>query len=80
MVERLADHDEIVPAGGRDLEALAVALEQLDAELALERLHLLADRALGDVKLLGRAREALVAGGRLERAERIERRQAARHS
>jgi len=79
VIERLADLDEIVAAGGRDLEALALAVEQPDAELRLQRLHLLADRALGDVKFLGGAREALVTGGGLERPEGIERRQPAWH-
>jgi len=58
---------------------LALAAEELDAELDLEGLDLLAHRALGDVKLLGRAGEAFVAGGGLERPECIERRQPARH-
>jgi hypothetical protein len=37
--------------------------------LRLQRLHLLTDRALGDVKFFGSAREALVAGGGLERPD-----------
>src|SRR5215472_9581137 len=79
VVERLANHDEIIPADRGNLEALALAGEELDAELGLEGLDLLAYRALGDVKLLGRAGEAFVAGGGLERPECIERRQPARH-
>jgi len=71
VIERLADLDEIVAAGGGDLEALALAVEQLEAELCFQRLHLLADRALGDVKFIGGAREALVAGSGLERPESI---------
>jgi hypothetical protein len=77
VVERLANHDEIIPAGRGNPEALALATEELDAELGLEGLDLLAHRALGDVKLLGRAGQAFVAGGGLERPECIELRQPA---
>ena len=79
VVERLANHDEKISAGGGNLEALVLAAEELDAELDLEGLDLLAHRALGDVKLLGCAGEAFVAGGGLEGPECIERRQPARH-
>src|SRR5260370_25551724 len=79
VVERLANHAEVIPAGRGNLEALALAAEELDAELGLEGPDLLAHRALGDVKLLGRAGEAFVAGGGLERPECIEWRQPARH-
>src|SRR5215469_2385318 len=79
VVERLADNDEIIPAGRGDLEALALAAEKPDAELGLERLDLLAHGALGDVKLLGRAGEAFVSCSGLERPEGVERRQPARH-
>ena len=72
VVERFANDDEIVSACLGDLEALALADEQLYAELCFQRLHLLADRALGDVKLLRRPSEALVASGGLERPESIE--------
>jgi hypothetical protein len=68
------NHDEIIPARRGNLEALALAAEELDTELRLEGLDPLAHRALGDVKLLGRAGEAFVTGGGLEGPERIERR------
>ena len=55
------------------------ALEQSDAQLRLERLDLMADRALGDRQLVGRPGEARMARGRLEGAYGIEGRQAARH-
>src|SRR5262249_31301518 len=64
--------DEIRAAGLRDNEALVLAIEQLDAELFLQRLDLMADGALCQAQLFGRAREAAVAGGSLERPEGIE--------
>ena len=44
-----------------------------DAEAFLERFHLMADRGLRHVQLLGGMRETGVTGGRLERAQRIQR-------
>ena len=70
---------EIGAAGFGDDQPLALAIEELEAELRLERLDLVADRALRDAQLLGGAREALVAGRGLEGLERVQRRQAARH-
>jgi len=54
------------------------ALEQRGAEKALELTDLLAHRGLGHAELLGRAREALQARGRLERQQARQRRQRAR--
>src|SRR3546814_12676773 len=50
-------------------EATRAAVKQREAEAGLELLDLLADRALGDVQLGGRAREAAMAGGDLEGAQ-----------
>src|SRR5262245_26215407 len=72
-IEGIAHHREIGAASLGDDEPLVLAIEQLQPELGLERLHLMADRALGDAELLGGAREALVAGRGLEGLERIER-------
>src|SRR5260370_40967293 len=72
VVERLANHAEVIPAGRGNLEALALAAEELDAELGLKGPDLLAHRALGDVKLLGGTSEAFVAGGGFERPGCIE--------
>lgn len=69
-VEGVADNVEV---------PLALAIEELEAELRLWRLHLVADRSLSDEQLLGRAREALMTGRGLEGLQRIERRQSARH-
>ena len=46
---------------GREGQAARQAKEQGGAEAALQQAHLLADRALGDVQLLGGPREAAVA-------------------
>ena len=71
-IERVAHDREIgAPALG-DHQPLALAIEQLQAELGLERFHLMADGALRDAELLGGAREALMAGRGLEGLERIE--------
>src|SRR5262252_8082732 len=45
-VERIAHHHEIGAASLGDHQALPFAVEQLQSELGLERLHLMADRAL----------------------------------
>jgi hypothetical protein len=50
--------------GRRD--AAARALEQRDAQLAFEPAHLVRQRGLGEVQLLGGAREVPVAGDRLD--------------
>ena len=56
-------------AGGGRHDASRRALEQLGAELGLEPPDLVRERRLGDVQLLGRAREVAVAGDRLGVAE-----------
>jgi hypothetical protein len=78
-IERVAHDDEVGAPGLGDDQPLAFAIEELQSELDLERLHLMADRALGDAEFLGGAREALMAGSGLEGLERVERWQAARH-
>src|SRR5262245_51973282 len=78
-IEGIAHDREIGAASLGDDEPLVLTIEQLEPELGLERLHLMADRALGDAQLLGGAREALVASRGLERLECIERWQLARH-
>ena len=49
------------------------AHEQRHAEPFLERLYLMADGGLGNVKLFGGMSEACVAGGGLEGSERVQR-------
>jgi hypothetical protein len=56
-------------AGLRRRDAPAGALEQRDAELLLEPAHLMRERGLGDVQLLGRTREVTVASHRLDAAQ-----------
>ena len=77
--KRVAHHVEILAPGLGDDQALALAVEQLEAELLLQRLDLVADRALRDEQLLGGAREALVPRGGLEGLQCVERRQARAH-
>ena len=47
--------------------------------MLLQTLDALAHRAMGDVHLLGGAREIQVPGGRFEEAKHLERRKCARH-
>ena len=79
-VERVADHAEIFATGVGDDQPLALAIEKLDAERRFQRLDLMADGALGDAQLFGRAREAFAARRGLEGLERVERWQLAGHA
>ena len=78
-VERVAHDGEIVAARLGDDQALALAIEQLDRKLRLQRLHLVAYRALRDAKLFGRARETFMPRGGFEGFQGVERRQAWAH-
>ena len=78
-VERVAKDGEVFAARLGDDEPLALAIEELDPELEFQRLDLVADGALGDAKLLGRAREAFMPRGGLEGLESIQRREAPAH-
>jgi uncharacterized protein YjiS (DUF1127 family) len=60
-----------------DDKALALAIEELDPKLRLQRFDLVAYSALRDEQFLGRPREALMAGRGLEGLESIEGRQPA---
>src|SRR5262249_3411397 len=75
----IAGYFEIGAPGLGNEQALPLAPEQLQAELRLERLDLLTDRALRDAQLLRRLGEAQVPCRGLESPDGIERRQAARH-
>src|SRR5205807_4717799 len=57
-VEGIAHDAKIGAAGLGDHQPLALAIEQLQPKLRLQRFHLMADGALRDEKLLGGAREA----------------------
>jgi hypothetical protein len=50
-IEGVAHDREIGAASLGDQQPLVLAIEQLQSELGLERLHLMADRALGDAEL-----------------------------
>jgi len=78
-VKSVAHDNEIGAAGFGNDEALPFAIEQLQSELGLERLHLMADGTLRDAEFLRRAREALVARRRLKGLECVEGRQSPRH-
>src|SRR5215204_2535631 len=70
-VEGVAQHGEIIAPGLGDDEPLALAIEELEAERRLERLDLMAHRALRDAKLLRRPGETLLTGRNPQSLERI---------
>src|SRR5437899_13095202 len=78
-VQRIAHDVEVVLARFRDDESLAFAVEQFYRKLRLQRLDLVAHRALRHAKLFGGARKALVPRGGFEGLQGIERRQAWAH-
>ena len=78
-VEGIAYHSEIVAAGAGDDEAMALAVEQPDAKLSLQRFHLVADRSLSDTQLRRGAREALMPSCCVKGSERVKRRKRTAH-
>jgi hypothetical protein len=78
-VERVAHDGEIVAPGFGDDQALALAIEQLYGKLRFQSFDLVAHRALGDAKLFGGARKALMPRGGFKGFQGIERRQAWAH-
>ena len=60
-VERIPHGGEIAATGLREDKPLALAIEQLQPKLGLERLDLMTHGALGDAKLVCCSREALMA-------------------
>src|SRR5215831_12766417 len=83
--ERPADRTDAVAAHGLQIALACVgkqqrpgaAVEELRPELLLERLHLPADRRLGEEELLARLGEGQMPRGGLEPLEEVERRQVA---
>src|SRR5262249_26908960 len=61
-VKRLAHNRQIIAPGIGNDEPLPLAIEELDAKLRLQRLHLMAHGTLCDAQLLGGAGEADVSG------------------
>src|SRR5215212_1498749 len=78
-VKRVADNREIVTSGLGDDQALALAIKKFYCELCLQRLDLVAHRALRDAKLFRRAGKALMPRGRLKDSQSIQRREAWAH-
>ncbi len=72
-VERVAYHVEVFATGIGDHQALALAIEKLDAERGLQRFDLMADSTLGDTELFSRSREALAPRRSLERLKGVQR-------
>ena len=66
---------QIGPAAAVEVDAAPPALEQLGAEMLLQGADAVADGGGGDAELLAGPHEALVAGGGLEEAQAVERRQ-----
>lgn len=78
-VQCIAYNVEIVPARFRDDEALAFAIEELDGEFGLQRLDLVAHRALRDTEFFGSAREALMPSRGFEGFQGVQRWQTRAH-
>ena len=70
LLERRAHLFGEHPSRRRERDPLAVAREERRAHVLFEGAHLVAHGAVGEVQLLGGARKALQARGRLERAQR----------
>ena len=75
-----ADRRRIGGARRAQFKFAAAAAKQLDAEPILQILYRMADRAGGDVELLGGVFEAAVPSGGLEHAHRAQRRKLEAHS
>src|SRR5215469_4980798 len=71
-VKCVAHNYQIIASGIGDDQPLLLAIEELDAELRLQRLHLMTDGALRDAQLLGGACEADVPGGGLKCLKRVQ--------
>ena len=69
MRQDLPRLDQEDDAGGGQRDVVGAALEQPDAELALQPLHLLAQRRLDDVLPLGRPAEVQLLRQRYEIAK-----------
>jgi hypothetical protein len=78
-VERIPHGRQIAAARLGNDEPLPLPIEELEPELGFEGFDLVAHRALGDAKLIRRAREAFMACGGFECLKGIQRRQAAWH-
>jgi hypothetical protein len=78
-IKGIPDDSQISVSRRGDYESLALAIEQPDAKLGFERLHLMADGTLGNAQLLCRSGEAFMPSRRLEGLKCIEWRQSARH-
>src|SRR5215469_9282203 len=78
-VKCVAHNRQIIAPGIGDDEPLPLPIEELDAKLRLQRLHLMAHGTLCDAQLLGGACEASMSGSGLESLERVELWQAPRH-
>ena len=72
-VQCIADDGEVIAASLGEDQPLPLAMEELEPECVLERFDLMADRALRDVQLFGRAREALAPGRGFEGLQAIQR-------
>ncbi|MNT34305.1 hypothetical protein D3C72_1702790 [compost metagenome] len=75
LAKRIADGRQVVPAGIGQQDAAVHAHEERHAQVLLQRLDQLADRARRDAQLLRRRLHGLMAGGGIEGAQGIERRE-----
>ena len=65
--QRLAHVERVAAAARGQRDALADALQHLEAEVALEQAQLMADGAAGQMQLIGGAPDAAVAGEAVQR-------------
>ena len=78
-IKGISQNDKILATGLGDDQALALAIEELDAELRFQRFDLMAYGSLGDTQFFSGSREALMPSGRLESLERVQRWKPAKH-
>jgi hypothetical protein len=78
-IERVAHDTEIFAPRPCNRQALALAIEELDAEFRLQRLDLMTHSTLRDTQLFGGSGETLMACCSLKSLEGIQRRQTAKH-
>ena len=78
-IKGITHGDEVFATGFGNDEALALSVEQLEAQRCFQSFHLVTDCTLRDAQLLGGSREALVPSRALEGFECIQGGQAAQH-
>jgi hypothetical protein len=78
-IKGISQNHQILPTGLGNYQALALPIEELDAELRFQRFDLMAYCSLGYAQLFSGSCEALIPCGRLESLERVQRWESAEH-